>query len=92
MHFSRDYVGYIGRKTVKHLIDVHMIRTENVEVLNARVQAALTDELMLEDRINDEVRLIMEAYQEEMRRTGASYQEMFRKIKQELTRKYKAVL
>lgn len=92
MHFSRDYVGYIGRKTVKHLIDVHMIRTENVEVLNARIQAALTDELMLEDRINDEVRLIMEAYQEEMRRTGASYQEMFRKIKQELTRKYKAVL
>ena len=56
------------------------------------MQAALIDELMLEDRINDEVRLILEAYQEEMRRTGASYQEMFKKIKQELARKYKAVL
>ena len=92
MNFSRDYVGYLGRKTVKHLIDAKMIRTDQVEVLNARVHAALLDEMMLEDRINDEVRLIMEAYQDEMRRTGASYQEMFKRIKQELARKYKAVL
>ena len=46
----------------------------------------------LEDRINDEVRVILEAYSEEMRRTGANYQEMFRKVKSELVRKYKAVL
>lgn len=85
-------MGYLGRRTIKHLIDANMIRTDKVEVLNARVQAALLDEMMLEDRINDEVRLIMEAYQEEMRRTGASYPEMFKKIKQELARKYKAIL
>ena len=92
MNFSRDYVGYLGRRTIKHLIDVKMIQTEKVEVLNARVQAALIDELMLEDRINDEVRLILEAYQEEMRRTGASYPEMFKKVKQRLVTQYKAVL
>jgi hypothetical protein len=92
MNFSRDYVGYLGRRTIKHLMDVNMIRTENVAVLNSRVQAALLDEMMLEDRINDEVRLILEAYQEEMRRTGASYQEMFKRIKLELARKYKAIL
>jgi len=92
MNFSKEYVGYLGKRTIKHLMDVHMIQTDKVEVLNARVHAALVDELMLEDRINDEVRLIMEAYQEEMRRTGASYPEMFKKIKQELARKYKAIL
>lgn len=92
MNFSKDYVGYIARRSVKHLIEANMIRTDKVDILNARVNAALLDEMMLEDRINDEVRLILEAYQEEMRRTGASYQEMFKKIKQELARKYKAVL
>ena len=92
MNFSKDYVGYLGRRAIKHLIDANMIRTDKVEVLNNRVHAALLDEMQLEDRINDEVRLIMEAYQDEMRRTGASYQEMFKKIKQELARKYKAVL
>jgi hypothetical protein len=48
--------------------------------------------MQLEDRINDEVRLILEAYQDEMRTTGASYQEMFKKVKQQLVQKYKAVL
>ena len=57
-----------------------------------RVAAGLLDELKLEDRINEEVRLILEAYQEDMRRTGASYPEMFKKVKMELARKYKAVL
>jgi hypothetical protein len=56
------------------------------------VHAALVDELSLEDRINDEVRVILEAYSDEMQKTGANYQEMFRKVKTELVRKYKAVL
>ncbi len=58
----------------------------------ARVTTGLTDELSLEDRINDEVRVILEAYSEEMRKSGAQYAEMFKKVKTELTKKYKAVL
>ena len=50
------------------------------------------EELTVEDRINDDVRKILEAYQDEMRQSGASYQEMFKKVKMELVRKYKAVL
>jgi hypothetical protein len=63
-----------------------------VAAVTARVNAALVDELSLEDRINDEVRVILEAYSEEMHSSGANYQEMFRKVKSELVRKYKAVL
>ena len=92
MIFSKDYVGYLARQTLKHLVAEKMIETAKPAVLEERVTAAMIEELALEDRINDEVRLILEAYQEEMRRTGASYQEMFKKIKQELARKYKAVL
>jgi capsid protein len=38
------------------------------------------------------VRVILETYSAEMQKTGANYQEMFRKVKNELVRKYKAVL
>jgi hypothetical protein len=69
-----------------------MIETAKPAVLNERVTAAMIDELALEDRINDEVRVILDAFQEDMLRTGANYQEMFKKVKNELTRKYKAVL
>ncbi len=92
MIFSREYVNYLARQTVKQLIDAKVIRTKKIEAVNERVNAALLEELTLEDRINEEVRVILDAYQEDMRRTGASYAEMFKKVKQELARKYKAVL
>jgi hypothetical protein len=92
MLFSKEYVGYLAREVTKKLIAAKMIETTAVPVVTERVNAALVDELTLEDRINDEVRVILEAYSEEMRKSGANYQEMFRKVKNELVRKYKAVL
>jgi len=92
MIFSKDYVGYLARQTVKHLIAEKMIETAKPAVLDEHVTAAMIEELALEDRINDEVRVILEAFQDDMLKTGASYPEMFKKVKNELARKYKAVL
>jgi hypothetical protein len=92
MIFSRDYIGYLGRRTVKHLIDAKLITSSDLKATESLVTAALTEELALEDRINDEVRVILEAYSDEMRKSGAQYAEMFKKVKTELARKYKAVL
>jgi hypothetical protein len=92
MIFSKDYVAYLARQTSKHLVDAKMIKTDKPALVNERVATALIGELALEDRINDEVRVILEAFQDDMLKTGANYAEMFKKVKQELARKYKAVL
>ena len=92
MIFSREYIGYLARRTVKHLVDAKMIHTDQVAKVEERVAAGMIDELSLEDRINEEVRVILEAYQQEMLKSGAQYAEMFKKVKGELARKYKAVL
>jgi hypothetical protein len=92
MIFSRDYIDYLARRTVKHLIDVKLITATDLKAVEARVNEALLEELSLEDRINEEVRVILDAYSEEMRKSGAQYAEMFKKVKNELTKKYKAVL
>ena len=92
MIFSRDYIGYLARRTVKHLIDTKMITTSDRKVTEERVNAAMVEELALEDRINEEVRVILDAYSDEMRKSGAQYAEMFKKVKTELAKKYKAVL
>jgi hypothetical protein len=92
MIFSRDYIGYLGRRTVKHLIDTKFITTSDLKATEQSVTQALIDELSLEDRINEEVRLILDAYSDEMRKSGAQYAEMFKKVKTELAKKYKAVL
>jgi hypothetical protein len=92
MIFSKEYVGYLARQITEKLVKGEFIDTADKQAVADRLNAALTDELALEDRINDDVRKILEEYQDEMRKTGASYQEMFKKVKNELVRKYKAVL
>lgn len=92
MIFSKDYVGYLARQTVKHLMAEKMIGTSKPALVNERVGAAMVEELALEDRINDEVRAILEAIQEDMLKGGVSYPEMFKKLKLKLVNQYKAVL
>ena len=92
MIFSKEYVSYLGRELVKKLVQSEMIETSNQNLVAERIANSLTEELSIEDRINDEVRLILDAYSEEMRKSGASYQEMFKKVKLQLVQKYKAVL
>jgi len=92
MIFSREYIGYLARRTVKHLIDAKLITTSDLKATESRVTEGLIEELSLEDRINEEVRVILDAYSDEMRKSGAQYAEMFKKVKTELAKKYKAVL
>ena len=92
MLLSKEYVGYLAREVTKKLIAGKFIETKAAAAVTEKVHAAILEEFSLEDRINDEVRVILEAYSAEMQKTGANYQEMFRKVKNELVRKYKAVL
>ena len=48
--------------------------------------------MTIEDRINEEVREILAKYADEMRRTGVSYQEMYKKVKGQLARERKLIL
>ncbi len=92
MIYSKEYVGYLARQIVKRLKEGEFIDIPNPDAVVERVNAAMFDELSLEDRINEEVRAILEAFSDEARQMGADYQEAFKKIKMQLVRKYKAVL
>jgi hypothetical protein len=92
MIFSKDYVAYLARQTMKHLVAAKMIETNKSAAVDQRVGLAMVDELSLEDRINDEVRVILEAIQDDMNKGGVSYPEMFKKVKMKLVNQYKAVL
>ena len=92
MLLSKEYVGYMARQITKKLLKGECIQTGDLPAVTERVHSVMLEELTLEDRINDEVRVILEAYSDEMRKTGANYQEMFKKVKSELVRKNKAVL
>lgn len=92
MLLSRDFVGYMSKEVVKRLVDRQMIEVKSVEQLSERVRQTMVDELTVEDRLNEEVRDILAQHNDEMRKVGASYQEMYKKVKGELARQRKLIL
>jgi len=92
MLLPRDFVTYIARETVRHLVEEEMIETSKQADLVTRVRAALDEELSVEDRLNEEVRQILTQYADQMKRTGAQYQEMYKKVKGQLARDRKLIL
>jgi hypothetical protein len=92
MLLSRDYVGYMAKEVVKRLIAGKMIETKNAENLTTQVRQVMSEEITVEDRLNEEVREILARYSEEMKRTGVSYQEMYKKVKGQLARERKLIL
>ncbi len=92
MLLSRDYVTYVSRMLVRRLTESQMIETANPSALADRIRRGITEELAIEDRLNEEVREILNQWAEEMRRQGASYQEMYKKVKGQLARERKLIL
>jgi len=92
MLLSRDYVGHMAKEIVKRLVASKMIETKAVDAVTQGVRQVMADEVTVEDRLNEEAREILAKNSEEMRRTGVSYQEMFKKIKSHLARERKLIL
>lgn len=90
MLLPRDFVAYLSRQIVRRLAPT-TIETHAPEKVIELVQTVIADELDAEDKLNDEVREILEQYSDYMRREGVSYQEMFRKAKNTLIQQRKIV-
>ncbi len=83
MLLAREFVAYISKELVKRL-SATTIETTTPDLVAQRIAGVVTEELLIEDRLNDEVRDLLSQYSDYMRREGVSYQEMFRRIKNTL--------
>ena len=94
MLLNRDYVGHMAAQVTKKLVEDKLveIKEKDVEPVIVRVRLRMMDEITVEDKVNDEVRTILTQHQDEMRRAGISYQEMFKKVKGQIARDRKLIL
>jgi len=92
MQLPREYVAYMAAQILKRLTAAGLIQYEQPEYVNEVMAQVMLDELSVEDRINDEARKILEEHGEEMKQVGASYEEMFKRVKRQLVRDRKVVL
>ena len=92
VRLSNDQIDYLAFQVVKVLTDERVIATSTPDALHGRVVHLITEDLAVEDKLNEEVRLILSQYEGEMRREGAQYHEAFKMIKTKLARERRLIL
>lgn len=90
MLLAREFIGYLSRQLIDRLSPV-AIETSNPAVASGVIAQVIEEDLSVEDRLNDEVRDLLDEYSDYMRRENVSYQEMFRKIKNQLLAQRKVI-
>jgi hypothetical protein len=92
MALRRDYVRLLSVKIVEELKKREMIEVPEGLDLAEQLFQIMDAEVNLEHRLDEEVRTLLNQYQDQMRQSGASYQEMFKLIKNKLVKERKVVL
>ena len=90
MLLAREFVSYLSRQIVRK-ITPQVLETPNPQAVAEIIDHIITEELTIEDRLNEEVRDILGQYSDYMRREGVSYQEMFRRTKNQLIAQRKVI-
>lgn len=90
MLLAREFIGYLSRQLVQRLSPA-AIETSDPALAAGIVAEVIAEDLSVEDRLNDEVRDLLDEYSDYMRRENVSYQEMFRKIKNQLLAQRKVI-
>ncbi len=92
MKLSPVLVEHISAQIVKGLLKDGAVQADDEAAAAAAVEGAFVEDLMVEDRLNEEVREILRSHSDEMMRRGVHYHEMFKMIKAELARKRRLIL
>jgi hypothetical protein len=93
MRLKKERVAALARTLVERLIEQHLIRAVGAPAgLVATVDRIITDELLLEDRVDAEVRKILESYRSQIDQGQVDERKVFLMIKKQLAKERGIIL
>ena len=92
MRLGSDEIEYISRKIVKTLSAEGKLEMDDQARVVEAIGKVITDEMMVEDRLNEEVREVLLQHASEMERSNITYTEMFKMVKKKLAREKGIIL
>ena len=92
MRLASDEIEYISRKIVKKLSAEGKLEMDSDARVVEGIGRVITEELMVEDKLNEEVREVLIQHASEMERSNITYTEMFKMVKKKLAREKGIIL
>lgn len=84
MRVPKKMVEDMAAQIVQELLAKDFVAHPDKERLYQMIHQVILEELMVEDKIDDEVRQILNEHVDEIQRANVQYHEMFRKVKAKL--------
>jgi uncharacterized protein len=93
MRITKELTELLTKRIVKSLIDQDLIIWEETpEKLQAVINAIITEDLMVEDMLNEEVKTLLESKTQEYERDMMDYGRVFQMVKSKLVRERGLIL
>jgi len=93
MRLSKERVLHISESLATRLLDEGLVAiVEDRKAFIEQLDHAIIEELSVEDRLNAEVRQLLNAYEQDIERGHVDYQKMFTMVKSKLARERGIIL
>lgn len=93
MKLSKERIAHMAESLARRLTQRHLVAlTGSQQALVEILTHAITEELSVEDRLNEEVRALMKKYEAEIEKGQVDYQKMFQMVKKQLVKERGIIL
>lgn len=93
MRIPKKWATVISKKIIENLIEKNVIEEPvDVKTLIEETEKIIIDELMVEDRLNEEVKHLLKNYATEIEKGRLDYWDLFRMTKQKLIKEKQIIL
>ena len=93
MRLKEDMINYVSTMIVNDLLKNGLIEIDCAkEKIADSIGKIIIDELMQEDKLNDEVKELLKSHETELDKGNIDYRRMFQMVKQKLARERGMVL
>lgn len=93
MRIPKTWIPIISRRVIEILLEKKLVESSvDAEVLLNACEEIILNELMVEDRLNDEVREMLKQYEKEIDSKRLDYKKLFDMTKQKLVRERNIIL
>ena len=93
MRLRKKMIDHVAKTVAERLLDQGLLTVDGArETVIAEVGRLITSDLMVEDRLNDEVKELLRAYSTEIERGNVDYARMFSMVKKKLVQERGLIL
>jgi len=92
MRLTSDEIEFLARKIIKTLVAAGKLEVDSESRVVGDVVKVITEEMSVEDRLNEEVRAVLMQHSAEMERSNMSYTDMFKMLKKKMAKEKGIIL